>query len=441
MSNTLTSVISLLSVLLCLCSIPTVESAPIDLAQSSDTCLFNNQIFQRGESYDDSFATRCGSAADFPCYCNPDLSPPIECNYCSFALQGGGLLCARDEEVVRFTDMKGNDQTCSCQATSGMNPTSECREGFAGDYTDHGNNDNSDNANDNTDNSNGSDNGGNQDDSCLIELPNSAQKIVPNGEYIYEKANKCGDDFPCLCNLGQIECPYCTFNTIDDGVICARNNESTIFEGKDFKLRSCTCQMDLDAPEGFTFSSECTELTTYPTMAPTPTISTPSPTINATFVVRNLACELLNDNGNIVVVEHGASFGSLLQGKCGPAEQWPSFCNKQSSQGISRTSPDDVEYPYCVFENTYSGEIVCARDNEEVTFLDDKGFDLACSCWANKGSRYLPVPSCRDASREQTSSFTWPPTNSPKVPTASASSNTVTALAVVTILLSVVQMV
>mmetsp|Transcript_1189 Transcript_1189/g.2413 ORF Transcript_1189/g.2413 Transcript_1189/m.2413 type:complete len:492 (-) Transcript_1189:2330-3805(-) len=474
-----------LVIIWCLWMVTTIQAASTDqhstinLAQSSDTCLFNNQVFQRGESYGESFVTRCGSAADFPCYCNPDLSPPIECNYCSFALQGGGLLCARDEETVRFTDLKGVDQTCSCRAATGLDPSAACTVGFVDDSANDGDNaDNTDNVdNDNVldsdndaandrdgddiDNDNVVDNGNttgsdntdnvfdngngndtdtdNQDDSsCLVILPNGAQKIVPNGNYIYEgeKANICGDEYPCLCNMGQVECPYCTFNTIDNGVVCARDKESIIFEAPDFNLRSCTCMLDVKSTDGNTFSSECVELTSAPSAEPTS-----EPTADPLLVV-DMDCEIKDGKGNIVLVEHGASFGSLVEGKCGSAEDWPSFCNKKSSPTFSRNSlQDDVEYPYCVFENTYSGDTVCARNNEEVTFLDGNGFLLACRCSAPIGYGQGGMTTCRDAS-EQHTSFTWSPTQAPKdeVTASAGSSMQLVAAATVTILMSLRQM-
>ncbi|CAJ1931534.1 unnamed protein product [Cylindrotheca closterium] len=451
---------SLFSLCLFVLMVTTVETAATDqyatinLAQSSDTCSFSGQVFQRGESYGDSFVTRCGSAADFPCYCNPDLSPPIECNYCSFALQGGGLSCARDEEMVRFTDLKGVDQTCSCQASGGMNPSAECTIGMVDDSTsDNNNNDDNDsvsgNNNDQTvDNDNNTDNdtdnvviddGNNKDDlndsSCLVILPSGAEKIVPNGNYIYEgeKANICGDDYPCFCNEGQVECPYCTFNAIDDDVVCARDKESVIFEGSDFNVRSCTCQLNVNSTDGNAFSSDCVELTSAPSVAPTA-----EPTADP-FLIADMDCEIKDGKGNIVRIEHGASFGSLVQGKCGSAEDWPSFCNKQSSPTFSRNSlQDDVEYPYCVFDNTYSGDTVCARDNEEVTFLDNNGFLLACRCRAPIGYGQGGMTTCRDASEQETS-FTWSPTEAPKVDVASATTMPLMAVATVTIMISLLQ--
>ncbi|KAL3934726.1 MAG: hypothetical protein SGBAC_009615 [Bacillariaceae sp.] len=451
------------------------QDSMINLAQSSDTCLFNNQVFQRGESYGDSFVTRCGSAADFPCYCNPDRSPPIECNYCSFALQGGGLLCARDDEIVKFTNTRGADQTCSCQVANGMDPAAECTVGVVDDSTNNSDNDSTNNSgSDNTGNDSAADNGngtnndsnsgndidididngsttvddnpavvddgnntGNQDDtSCLVILPSGAQKIVPNGNYIYEgeKANICGDEYPCLCNMGQVECPYCTFNAIDDEVVCARDKESVIFEGPDFNIRSCTCQLDVNATDGNTFSSECVELTSAPSVAPTDE-ATADP-----FLVVDMDCEVKDGKGNIVLIEHGASFGSLVQGQCGTAEDWPSFCSKQSSPTFSRNSlQDDVEYPYCVFDNTYSGDTVCAKDNEEVTFLDNNGFLLACRCRAPIGYGQGAMTTCRDAS-EQDTTFTWSPTEAPKVDTASATAMQWVAVTAVTIMISLLQM-
>jgi hypothetical protein len=314
---------------------------------ANDTCTFDNQIYQRGESYGDSFTTRCGSADDFPCFCNPDLDPPIECNYCSFALQGGGLLCARHNELVRFTDIRGDDKTCSCEASLGAAPSANCEVDI-------------------------------NDNSCTVDMPDGSKKIFNDGDVIVhdDMPTHCGTNYPCFCNSGEVECPYCTFNAKDDEKLCATHSETITFQGKDSKYRTCTCEITANGNS----SAECLTISGPPTV---------SPTSQSVF-----GCSVPDRNGNIVIIEDGASFGSLLEGKCGSFLDWPSFCNVGGeSSSITRTSLDDIDYLYCIFENTYSGDTICAKNNEEVTFWDDYGFEMACNCMVLKVGG--PTSSCR----------------------------------------------
>ena len=202
-----------------------------------ETCSLEGVVFSRGDSLGDTFVTRCGSAAEFPCYCNPDLVPPVECPYCGFATGSGELFCAKDNETIDFQD------------------------------------------------------------SDLI--------------------------------------------------------------------RSCFCQI----------SSE------DPTQPPIRTCQ--STALPGTPPERADICSAQDSEGSTISVLNGESFGNLIEGACGSASDWPSFCNTDeiSAIGMSRQSDNEnVEYPYCIFENTFSGDTVCARDNQEIDFRDDNGVDLTCTC-------------------------------------------------------------
>lgn len=323
-----------------------------------DTCLFNNQIFRRGESYGDTFVTRCGSAADFPCYCNPDLDPPIECNYCSFAVGGGGLLCARHDEVVSFTDIRGDDKTCSCEASLGSVPSANCNIDIS-------------------------------DSSCTVDLPDGTKQIFNDGDVInhYALPNSCGEDYLCFCDGGKVECPYCSFNVKGDDKLCAIDGETVTFEGKDSIYRTCACKITVDGVS----SSDCVETSGPPSEAPTV-----APTRQS-----NVGCSTIDREGNIIFIKDGGTFGSSIEGKCGSFEDWPSFCDVGSDGSviISRTSLNAIDYPYCIFENTLSGETICAKNNEDVNFLDDTGFQMTCSCTVSQADG--ATSDCRKAERSE----------------------------------------
>jgi hypothetical protein len=122
-----------------------------------------------------------------------------------------------------------------------------------------------------------------------------------------------------------------------------------------------------------------------------------------------------------MTVEDGESFGDLVVGVCGSAEDWPSFCNSKLGETISRQA-ENVEYPYCIFENTSSGDPVCARNNEKITFDDEDGVEQSCSCLylniALGGAQTTCVPTDK-----QPSSPTPSPDDAPTVAPEVASSS------------------
>jgi hypothetical protein len=114
-----------------------------------------------------------------------------------------------------------------------------------------------------------------------------------------------------------------------------------------------------------------------------------------------------------VTIEDGESFGTLIEGVCGPAKDWPSFCNVGLASTISRQQnggDNNVEYPYCIFENTESGEPVCAQNKEEVTFPDETGVAVICGCLYLNPALGGAQSTCREA--ELT---TPPPVSDPSI--------------------------
>lgn len=431
-----------------------------NMVLAQETCFLSGVTFRRGDSLGENFVTRCGSAAEFPCFCNPDLDPPVECPYCGLATSSDNLLCIGDNEVVTFNGVNGIDQTCECQVPFPFsNPVSTCRPA---------NND----APQNT---------------CTIQLPTGAVQTFARGESLDNVLpNRCESEFPCFCNPDapdQIECPYCRFPTQGGDLVCARDGDIVSFRDMNGDDQNCECQIPNDpaAP----FQSSCST-TTDGTDTPRPPVVIPvddvctleldngsvltfengesygdfmptrcgAPSEFPCFcntalpnqiqcpycgfttgrgelfcaqdqetieyqdadLMRSCSCEIPDDptrqpirtcqstpilsttppqaensctvqvlGGSTVSIADGDSFGNLVEGACGSASEWPAFCNTDLFvTGISRqgtvVGADNVEYPYCIFENTFSGATVCARDNQEVEFRDDNGIDLTCTC-------------------------------------------------------------
>jgi hypothetical protein len=484
----------------CSCQVPVNGGEPIStcngarlasppltsiVAFEESTCTWDGEVFQRGESLGTSFETRCGPALYFPCYCNPDLDPPMECPYCGFALSGGDLLCIPDNEVVSFVDINGDDKTCGCSASMGETPTPNCEMS--------------------------------SDATCTMDLPDGTSRTFVNGEALGAfLPNRCGSEFPCYCNPslpGQIECPYCRFPSIGGDLVCARAGETVSYQDLDGGNQTCSCQdpgngdepisscdvglsspvatpnrpptdnqidvcsLELDSGQIITFANgesygdymptRCGNTTQFPCFCNTAlsnkaecpycgfvtgdgslqcakdsdTISFNDGTITRTCSceipenpnrepIRSCSvggppptsapialpttpdgCSITQPNGDVVTIEDGESFGTLVEGVCGPAIDWPSLCNVDLATTISRqNSGDNVEYPYCIFENTESGETVCARNNEEVTFADDKGVKLTCGCSYLNPALGGPQSSCRKATQTTTPAPIPPPT-------------------------------
>jgi hypothetical protein len=111
-------------------------------------------------------------------------------------------------------------------------------------------------------------------------------------------------------------------------------------------------------------------------------------------------CILADEDGNDVVFQAGDPI-PFFPGACGEPEQWPTFCLGTDAEGGIV-----FEYPYCVYSETQDGLTVCATDGSTVTFVDDTGESLTCSCTysVNDG----PQSECVRGS----------PTTAPVVPTA-----------------------
>jgi hypothetical protein len=454
-----------------------LSTTNIALAQ---TCNINGQVFQAGQNLGENFVTRCGSAEDFPCFCNPDLEQQVECPYCGFALLGGDLLCAGDNEVVSFVDINSDDKICGCSAPKGGIPSPNCDEPVDSEST------------------------------CTIDLADGTSKVFTKGESLGDfLQSRCGSEFPCFCNPSlpeQIECPYCRFPSMGGDLVCARDGESVTFRDMVGVDQSCSCQipntlnadaitscnaspeapgevpsppptdppslpltptdppadfctLEMDSGQVITFANgesygdylttRCGSSEEFPCFC-NPALHNQIECPYCGFasgngslycakdqetisyadggVTRTCSCEIPDDpfeepirscsvggppptnapivppptngctftlpDGEIVTLEDGESFGNLIEGVCGPAEDWPAFCNTDVANTISRQS-NNAEYPYCIFQNTASGDPVCARNSEMVAFKDDNDVDMTCSCLYLNAALGGAQPVCR----------------------------------------------
>jgi hypothetical protein len=309
----------------------------------------------------------------------------------------------------------------------------------------------------------------------------------PYGEAV---VTRCGSatDYPCFCNpqaVDQAECPYCGFVTGDGTLYCAKHEETIVFvDGSINRECSCTIPDNFPLEEGIRSCGIANDNATITTLAPTVVADGGETTTTAPGSAPIAkSCTVKEENGTEVLIALGDSFGELVTGPCGPAEDWPAFCTipfeipetnetetttdapsisvedtnsttlpptaatiedgnatappveedetnsttRQSSGGkdVQYNDPN-VLYPYCVFENTDSGDIVCARDFESVDYTDNEGNALTCSCALD--ANLVPQSDCQPAKEtkppkdeEDDSDKTDAPTGPPEAQSSSAS--------------------
>lgn len=196
---------------------------------------------------------------------------------------------------------------------------------------------------------------------------------------------RCGpaEEWPCFCNPeleGNAECPYCGFAAGNGDLFCARDGGAVVFRDGSVE-RECSCSIPVD-PSAVPITS-CT-------------VREPEP-----------GCVWPDANGEDVFFEDGESFGDLIDGTCGPAAEWPSFCGAGEGQ-------DDfvIVYPYCVFSDTATGRVVCAEDGERVSYNDNAGTRTTCDCSYTPGEG--ADPTCvRESQRPTQAPAPSPPTSLP----------------------------
>jgi hypothetical protein len=219
---------------------------------------------------------------------------------------------------------------------------------------------------------------GQDDEVCVI----GDETFVPGENMGDAFSTRCGstDEWPCFCNpiLPQdAECPYCTFAAGDGTLHCAKDGQNITFRDGSIS-RACTCEIPDDPTE--------------------------SPIRNCDVVVPALGCSWFDLNGDPVFFENGESFGDLIDGVCGPASEWPSFC--YVPPGSSGGDEFLIDYPYCIYTDTESGEVLCTKDGETTEYLDEDNTELSCTCAYS--STDGPDPTCERVPPSPTT-----PTNAP----------------------------
>jgi hypothetical protein len=368
---------------------PTCDARPgLTVAQTStsmqeqqsnidnDTCMLDMpdgglRTFARGESIGDFLPNRCGD--NFPCFCNPDAPDSVECPYCRYPTQDGELICASDGESVSFTDLDGQQQSCSCVVPDDptLSPISDCDSGAVNSENYNGENEYNDESDSSSNNSDGM---------CTLELESGQIVTLSAGEsYGDYIQTRCGSStkFPCFCNpelKNQMECPYCGFVQNGGDLLCAKDQEIVSFNNGETD-QTCRCEIPSDPSQEPI--QNCVEGD-----APPPTV-TPSEN-NVDDDIETTGCTITDLDGNVVTISHGDSFGDLVEGVCGDPDEWPAYCNTQPETSVvSRAGSQDsdtIEYPYCVYSDTLSGETICARDDEQVVYVDTFGDEMECSC-------------------------------------------------------------
>lgn len=223
-------------------------------------------------------------------------------------------------------------------------------------------------------------------------------KVYKVGENVGNSfTTRCGNStiYPCFCNpilTFYVYCPYCGFVTGDGSLYCSKDGEIITFPDGSI-TRQCSCDFD-NNDQGADPIRNCTIIddtgtgggdddeNTRPTVGP----SGP-PMSNGEG-----RCVVPDEDNNLIEFENGESFGDLIEGACGPASEWPSFCLVLDESGANF----DIWYPYCVFNDAESGETLCAKDGESISYVNVDGDTIKCTCeyTAEGGSN----PDCRNTS-------------------------------------------
>jgi hypothetical protein len=189
---------------------------------------------------------------------------------------------------------------------------------------------------------------------------------------------RCGDssEWPCFCDpqlTFQAFCPYCGFSDMDGTLHCARDGETISYQDGSI-TRVCSCALDPDDPAA------------EPMRNCTVEGGDGSPDETPTF---DGQCTLPDAEGNLVEIDNGESFGDLIEGACGPASIWPSYCRVLDEDGNF-----DFLYPYCVFddvslEDSETGSL-CAMDGDVIEFTDENNVPQSCNCTISEDGTAQP---------------------------------------------------
>jgi hypothetical protein len=410
-------------------------SGRISTTGAQSTCTFNGVTFQSGDALGDAFQTRCGSVADYPCFCAPERNPPIDCPYCGIVTTTNdqNLVCARvGGPFIQVVNMQGVPEECACNRDSDGNPQSTCIP--QGSSTENGN----------VPVSAPSPALG---EVCLLEWADGAIDVYQDGESYGELfETECGSaaEFPCFCNISipsKLYCPYCGVTMPAGDLTCGGIGQTFPAIDPNLQPLSCFCKDNLE-PDCVLASSINTPAPVVPISvspslrpslvpSPAPTISTvppfflPRPTLGpqttmepssfptieriptvasagldkpsilmpsrtSPSIVDVPGCTITDEQGNEVFVPAG-EIVAVLDGPCSPSESFPILCNPNL--------PGQVEYPYCVFtlDGTWDSDrfgatgsaaerrkdpfLYCAQNEEQVLVPTTTDGEVAeCSC-------------------------------------------------------------
>eukprot|EP00980_Cylindrotheca_fusiformis_P000914 scaffold241_cov89-Cylindrotheca_fusiformis.AAC.13 len=372
--------------------------------QGNNVCIFDDKVFQPGESYGQLFEIpRCGAWYDFPCFCNLNYDPPVDCPYCAIVVQNDGLVCAREDERITIFNEEGTLQSCDCTSTdasTGGGSQQQQLQATCRDITPT----NPPNFSPTDPPIAENDDDVGIDDVCTLDIEGTSQTFRDGESFGSALKTRCIDsaNYPCFCDTSiptKIRCPYCGYPTITGELICAEIDQTIQFLSAANEPTECTCLDDISS------SSECRNLseptpqptvtipitsspTTVPTSRPTtpepttsaptrPTLTTPSPTVSEipsvaplpttpwptlgfdkpSFNMPNRIPDVeptspkpspdgcfynRKSDNSIGFVENGKSFGEDVIGPC-PHDDFPVICNTRLT--------GKREYPYCVFSS------------------------------------------------------------------------------------------
>ncbi len=340
-------------------------------------CDIGDGYIYREDEVLGTFETRCGSIELFPCYCAPDLDPPISCPYCGFHSEmsnGNGerlqqsksenFFCLQDGEISDPFVAGEKDkavQRCSCNLEGDI-PISTCHSASSSDkdlsrppdaiegtenetitYETLEENETTDTE------ATTNNNEGSEEDICTLELDSGEIKTFQRGEsYGDFLPNDCQQPhrFPCRCNpdlYNQIECPYCSFRTDNGDLVCAEHEQTVSFfvpgsESRD--VETCTCWVPED-PSQKPFKA-CT-VSTY-------SMDPPEKDADHYYAMSNESGNENTNNNNSkpatkgcditdstteesIQVPIGESFADYLEveGTCGNGVDWPAYCTADTT--------------------------------------------------------------------------------------------------------------
>lgn len=234
-------------------------------------------------------------------------------------------------------DVDGVGQRCTCSVDSNNVPSSTCEEDPSVEQ-------------------------------CSIVRSDGTIFTQPPGQQ-FGRQSRCGatSDFPCYCNPNVpsgIECPYCSFATLTQGLLCLGDGESRLFDSISGLRTMCSCEIP------FPFDLPIQDCVTVPTAAP--------------VVGTQTGCTLFDaTTGQSVFVNDGDSLGNLFVSDCGPPQDWPCFCNVDAT--------DQIECPYCEIPQA-NGSTVCQIRNEIATTVNSDGQSQTCKC--QPGDSLVPTLEC-----------------------------------------------